>query len=354
MLRTVKPKNARSKRARDARAPKEIEDPRTAIFVRGSHTGEKVNAAMRDLMALKRPNCISFSKKNVIHPFDNTSVTEAGHTSQSSLEFWSTKNDASMFLIGQSTKKRPDGLTFVRMYDNRILDMCEVGVTGLVGMDQIKTKKCTPGNKPLLHFASELFDTHPRFIQLKSILIDFFNGEVIDSICLAGLEHVISVSLSPTPASLNNASTSAIAETKEDLSTLPTVHIRGYTTRFLASGNRVPRVELTPMGPSMDLTLRRHQEPDPEMWKQAMKRPKVAKKDIESGLGRKNKRKNTELDEMGDLRGRVHVGKQDLSKLVGKKMKGLRGGAVDVDMESDGDDDGDREDDQGARKKRKV
>ena len=53
-----------------------------------------------------------------------------------------------------------------------------------------------------MHFASELFDTHSRFIQLKSMLIDFFNGEEIESIWLSGLEHVISVSCA---AALNNA-----------------------------------------------------------------------------------------------------------------------------------------------------
>ena len=45
-----KPKNARSKRAMQAREPKEIEDPRTAIFVRGTHTGEKVAGVMKELV----------------------------------------------------------------------------------------------------------------------------------------------------------------------------------------------------------------------------------------------------------------------------------------------------------------
>ena len=45
-----KPKNARSKRALEAREPKEVEDPRTVIFVRGTRTGEVVNGAMKDLV----------------------------------------------------------------------------------------------------------------------------------------------------------------------------------------------------------------------------------------------------------------------------------------------------------------
>ncbi|KAK0503834.1 Brix domain-containing protein [Armillaria luteobubalina] len=310
MLRTVKPKNARSKRALDARMPKEVEDIRTAIFVKGTHTGEVLNGVMKDLMALKQPAAISFSKKNDIHPFDSSSSS----TSASSLEFWANKNDASLFLVGQSNKKRPNSLIFVRMYDGRVLDMLEVGVEGFTGIANFKTPKSTPGHKPLMHFASELFDTHPRFMQLKSMLMSFFNGEEIDEICLPGIEHVISVSLAPTPPSLNTTS---------DIPTpLPKVHLRTYTVKLLSSGTRIPRVELIPMGPSLDMVLRRHEAADAEMLKQALKRPKMKKKEVEQGLGKK--RKNLEVDEMGDLRGRVHVGAQDLNKLQTRKMKGLK------------------------------
>jgi ribosome production factor 2 len=170
----------------------------------------------------------------------------------------------------------------------------------------------------MLHFASELFDTHPRFIQLKSLLMDLFNGEVIESIHLSGLEHVISITVAPSSVNLASA-----LDTQTD-GPLPVVHIRGYVVKLLASGQRVPRVELVPMGPSLDLCLRRHQPADPERWKAAMRRPKLKKQDVEKGLGKK--RKNLEVDEMGDLRGRVHIAKQDLTKLQTRKMKGLRKG----------------------------
>ncbi|KAJ7224369.1 Brix-domain-containing protein [Mycena pura] len=343
MLRTIKPKNARSKRALDARLPKEVEDPRTTVFVRGVHTGDVLNGVMRDLMALKRPHAIAFSKKNDIHPFD------AASTSTASLEFWAQKNDASLFVIGQTTKKRPHGLTFVRMFDNRVLDMLEVGIESWVSMADIKTPKSTPGNKPLMHFASDLFDTNPRFAQLKSMLISLFNGEVIDSICLAGLEHVISVSLGPSVPTSSSATAGA-----EDFSALPTVHIRTYTARLLASGTRVPRVELTPMGPSLDMKLRRHTPPDPELLKHAMQKPKLKKTDIEKGVGQK--RKNKEVDEMGDLRGRIHVGKQDLNKLQTRKMKGLKGGDVETEEregETEGQEEQEEEQDTDRRKKKR-
>lgn len=37
----------------DAREPKEVEDPRTAIFVKGTHTGEVVNGVMKELVRSK-------------------------------------------------------------------------------------------------------------------------------------------------------------------------------------------------------------------------------------------------------------------------------------------------------------
>jgi ribosome production factor 2 len=286
-------------------------------------------------MSLKRPHAIAFNKKNDIHPFDSNSNSAA------SLEFWASKNDASVFVIGQNTKKRPHGLTFVRMYDGKILDMLEVGVDSWVSMaefkviivcsiysliltlyDSSKTPKSTPGHKPLLHFASELFDTHPRFMQLKSMLISLFNGEEIESICLPGIQHVISITCAPTPASLNTTITS-----QDDSSSLPKVHIRTYTLKLLASGTRIPRIELVPMGPSLDLTMRRHLSADSEMLKHALKRPKLKKTDVEKGLGKKVK--NMEVDEMGDLRGKLHVAKQDLGQLQTRKMKGLKNGFKD-------------------------
>jgi ribosome production factor 2 len=87
-------------------------------------------------MALKRPDVISFSKKNNIHPFEDPS----------SLEFWAEKNDASLFVIGQSTKKRPNGLVFARMFDGKVLDMCEVGVESFVSMEKFKVSlSCSNG-----------------------------------------------------------------------------------------------------------------------------------------------------------------------------------------------------------------
>jgi ribosome production factor 2 len=157
-------------------------------------------------------------------------------------------------------------------------------------------------------FHSDLFDTHPTFIQLKSFFLDFYNGHALSELPYTSIEHVISLTAGPL-----------ISET-----TLPKIHFRVYTTKLLSSGTKTPRLEMTEMGPSIDFSLRRVQEADPDMMKMATKRPKVSKKDTESGLGKK--KKNIETDAMGDRVGKIHLKKQDLTKMQGRKVRALRPG----------------------------
>jgi len=169
-----------------------------------------------------------------------------------------------------------------------------------------------------MHFASELFDSHPRYQQLKSLLLDLFSaGEVGDGIYLKGIEHVISVTVAPTQESTTISSDTPAAS-------LPKVYIRTYSISFQKSGVRTPYVALKPHGPFIDLSLRRNTDPDPVLLQQAMKRPKLKKQDVEQGLGKR--KRNQEVDDMGDLRGRIHIPKQDLTALnrSSKRMKGLR------------------------------
>lgn len=248
---------------------------------------------------MKRPRAINFSKKNAIHPFEDAA----------SLEFFSQKNDASLFVTGLHSKKRPHNLVLTRMFDGRVLDQLELGVDGFTPMAGFDSPKASLGTRPLMVFHGDAFDTHPTFTHLKSFLLDLYQGHHETGIPLMNLEHVVSVTAGPFQG--------------ED-KPLPAVHVRVYTVKLLASGSRVPRVQLTEMGPSMDLALRRVADPDHELMKMALKRPKISQKDQTSGLGKK--RKNIETDDMGDKVGRIHLGKQDLGKLQSRKMKSLKVG----------------------------
>lgn len=133
MLRVQKPKNARSKRALEKRESKEKENVKKAIFVRGNKVSSKVSIALTQLSLLKKPDAISFSKKNEISPFE-----AAG---QQSLEFWANKNDASLFLVGDDKKKRKDNLTWARIFDGKLLDLLEMQVLEAKEMTQFKVSK---------------------------------------------------------------------------------------------------------------------------------------------------------------------------------------------------------------------
>lgn len=87
--------------------------------------------------ALKRPNAVNFSRKNDIHPFEDTS----------SLEFFASKNDASLFVTGLHSKKRPHDLVFTRMFDGRVLDMIELGIEGFTSMSDFEVGPYLPIQK---------------------------------------------------------------------------------------------------------------------------------------------------------------------------------------------------------------
>ncbi|CAI4216708.1 unnamed protein product [Parascedosporium putredinis] len=241
MLRTVKPRNARSKRALEKREPKAVENPKTALFLRGT-------------------SCSQI--KNEIHPFEDAS----------SLEFFSEKNDASLFVFGSTSKKRPHALTFARMFGHKTLDMLELYLD--------------PELPP--HLPSPIEN---EYTLAKSMLTDFFAArETTEKIDVEGLQYIVSVT----------------AEDPVDDDAKPTIHVRVYLIQTKRSGQRLPRVET--------------------MLKEALKKPKGAEEKT---------KKNITTDIIGDKIGRIHIGKQDLSKLQSKRAKGLKRGRNEAETEND-------------------
>ncbi|KAK9463016.1 Brix domain-containing protein [Lipomyces oligophaga] len=298
MMRTVKPRNARSKRAMQQRESKLIENTKKALTVRGSTCSATVQDAMADLASFKQPDVKKFQKKNQIHPFEDAS----------SLEYFSLKNDASLLLFGSHSKKRPNLLTWMRTFNYQLLDMFELQILNYKAMSEFKRAAVNVGMKPMFSFVGPIFDSHPHYQQVRSMILDFFRGEVIDMLDLAGLQYIIQVSA---------VGDGNISVYSGDTSGLPEINFRVYQLRTYKSKtqSKVPRVELEEIGPRFDFKLGRVQEADPEMLKQAMRVPKQ--------LQAKEK-KNVETDIMGDKIATIHVGKQNLMQLQTRKMKGLK------------------------------
>jgi len=280
--RITKPKTKRGKRFLEERDPKVHENIKKAMFVKGGKTSNTVTTALKQFYMLKKPNSTHLVKKNIMRPFDDPTP----------MEYLSQKNDHSLFMFGCDSKKRPDNLIMGRMFDHHVLDMFEFGIERLVQMEKFAGPKVTLGIKPCLVFQGELFDTQQEYQRLKCLLIDFFRGEVVDNIRLQGLEHVWCFTA---------------VENK--------VHIRSYRINYIKSDTKVPNVELNEIGPSIDLVVRRHKIASDSLYKTARKQPKeIIKK----------KKKNISMDPFGNRLGRIHMEKQDLSKLQTRKRKGLK------------------------------
>ncbi|KHN94454.1 Brix domain-containing protein-like protein [Metarhizium album ARSEF 1941] len=294
MLRQVKPRNARSKRALERREAKAVENPKQCLFLRGSSCSQVVQDALSDLHSLRLPLAKKFTKKNPIHPFEDAT----------SLEFFSEKNDASLLVFGSSQKKRPHAVTLIRTFGYKVLDMLELYLDPETfrTMAQFKNKKFAIGLRPMLLFAGTAFESpvSDEYTLAKSLLIDFFRGDPSDKIDVEGLQYIVSVTAEDAAG---------------DGEAKPAIHLRAYMIRTRRSGQKLPRVEVEEIGPRMDFRVGRVKEPDESMLKEAMKKAR--------GLEERTK-KNITTDSMGDKIGRVHLGKQDLSQLQLRKMKGLK------------------------------
>lgn len=226
----------------------------------------------------------SLPKKNEIRVFED----------ETKLEFLSTKNDASCFMVATHTKKRPQNLILGRMFDGHVLDVMELGVENYISVVDLtcKSKKAI-GSKPCFLFTGSEWDSSEYHKKLKNLIVDVFRGEVVTKINLRGLDHVISCT------------------TKGNR-----VLFRTYGLTYVKATTSVPRVEMEMMGPCMDLTFRRTKFASLDLMRVACKKPK--------GLKEK-KLKNVSRDALTNEKlGQIHLGRQDLDDMKVRRIKALR------------------------------
>ncbi|KAK5072478.1 rRNA-binding ribosome biosynthesis protein rpf2 [Lithohypha guttulata] len=275
LLREVKPRNARTAKIVKAREPQTVEGRKRILLLHGTRCPDPIRNVLKTIMTLTKPHSVQLTKKNEnIHPFQDPA----------SLEFLSQKNDCAVAVFATHSKKRPNNITILRLFDGRTLDMTELLLVTTAEELQAEDGKMQIGveMKPMIVFAGSPWDDNSAseqaslFRQLKSTFLDVFQGEEIASIDVAGLQ-----------------------------------------VRTLRSNTaKVPRVELDQIGPSFDFRVGRFKTADPNIMKEAMKhgrRPNEARN-----------KKNIETDIVGDKLGRIHLGRQDLNELQTRKMKGLK------------------------------
>ncbi|KIX02906.1 uncharacterized protein Z518_08849 [Rhinocladiella mackenziei CBS 650.93] len=315
MLREVKPRNARTARIVKAREPQHVESRKRVLLLHGTKCPQPVNSVLKTVHTLTKPDSVLLNKKNDnIHPFENAE----------SLEFLAGKNECGVVVFGTHSKKRPNNVTILRIYDGKLLDMVELLL--LVPTDpppKNQQIQIGVGMKPLILFSGSQWNDTSSSAQatlyqtLKSIMLDLFQGEEISSIDVAGLQYILMIAAGESSSPSGDIN---------DPSNKPVLHLRWYRIRTLRSNNaKIPRVELDPIGPNFDFRVGRYRDADPAVMREALKhnrRPNEART-----------KKNIETDLVGDKIGRVHLGKQDLSSLQTRKMKGLKRGRDELEDE---------------------
>jgi len=235
---------------------------------------------------MNAPNSKLLSKNNAIIPFDDVS----------SLEFLATKNDCTLFAMGSHNKKRPNNLIVGRTFDQQMLDMVELEISHFKSLKEYAgAPKKRIGSKPMMLFLGDTWHLDETYSKLQNLMIDFFRGQPMSKIALSGIDHII---------------TFAATE-------LGIVHMRTYYVKLKKnpSGGKDPLPHLTPCGPDMDMKLRRTQFAAAELWKAAMKQPKQNKV---------KKQKNQSTNVFGEKIGKLHLEKQNLDHIRGKRSKALR------------------------------
>ncbi|KUL84425.1 hypothetical protein ZTR_08820 [Talaromyces verruculosus] len=315
MLREVKPKNPRTARLLKKKEPQLIEPPKRTLLLHGTKCPLPLNTLLKTIHGLTNPNSVLFHKKNDnVHPFESTE----------SIEFLADKNECGIVAYGSSNKKRPNCLTLARIYNKKVLEMFELLLLPPADGEAIPPPSALKleievGIKPMILFAGSVWEdaTSNTYAMVKSVLLDMFKGEETNKIDVEGLQYLMMVG----------------AEEPAEAGLMPLIHMRWYKIRTRRSGHKLPRVELDEVGPKFDFRVGRVRDADPDVMKEAMKQ---GKRPNEEG----KTKKNITVDAIGDKVGRVHLGKQDLSNLQTRKMKGLkRRAGVDTDSEDEGEDD---------------
>jgi len=282
-----KPKSKAHKRFLENREPKLVENDKRCLFLRGGNSSAVVTKVMSTIHSMKKPNAMQFHQKNMLRPFED----------YGSLEFFAKKNDTSQFIFGSTSKKRPHNMIFGRFFNGQLLDMAELGVFAC----EIPNKlNISAEIKPILTFTGHNWTETPELERLRNIFTDIFSCQRAETVRLQGLELQFNFELSPDAQK---------------------VHFSAHHIRLKKSGTKVPRVEIEPVGFTIDFSIRRHHNGSGDLWKQSMKRPKTKA----LGQAPKKAKKNREYDDLGNQYGRVHLEKQDYSKLELTRTKALYG-----------------------------
>lgn len=301
---TVKAAKASVQRYLKSTEPKLRESRKSTLLLQGISCSHKMTLVLQELRSMSAPHAKLLTKKNQIAAFE----TDGQH----SLEFLTTKNDCALFAMGSHNKKRPNNLVIGRTFDRQILDIAELGVLKFKSMKDYggTIPKKRIGSKPLLLFCGDIWQQSNDYRNLQNLLVDFYRGDVIDSVIVAGLDHVIVFTAATKPGSVSQGGLS-----KQQPAPI-LIHQRTYFCKLKkdASGT-TPVPYLINCGPDLDLVLKRTQWAETDLYRASRQQPKALQA---------KKKKNKSTNVFGETIGRLHLEKQSVDSRQGRKSKALR------------------------------
>jgi ribosome production factor 2 len=240
--------------------------PKNSVVLKGNKSSPLVSAVLVFLHKLRTPSSVLMSKRHEnLHPFENPEVVEK----------FVDQKQASWFVIGSNSKKRPNNLIFGRLFDSETLDLVEFKLDNYSEIPSIYP--FPPGIHPLLLFQGEVFETNEIYTRIKNMFIDFFGGKALEKVDTRGLNKLIAFT--------------ATSDNK--------IHFRCY---------QLPQME--EICSKFTLELRRSKLAPESKFKISCTDPKL-----------KRKVKNIETNALKQKRGRVHVQQQDIKTIALKQRK---------------------------------
>jgi ribosome production factor 2 len=295
-----RPAKARTQRYLKSIEPRLREGAKGVLLLRGIKCSHAVGGLLRDVRAMRAPNAKLLTKRNMFVPFE----TEG----QRSLEFLTTKNDCALFMVGSTNKKRPNNLVVGRTFDRQVLDVVELAVLRYKGISDYggSVPKKRLGSKPLMLFLGDLWQHDADCKRMQNLLVDLYRGDVVDSVVASGLDHLL-----------------VFAAVQHPTGRTPVIHHHTYHCKLKKDptdpSSAVPAPHLVPCGPDMTLQIRRSQFAEPDLWNAALKQPQGQRK---KGPGQKAKNRTTNM--FGEVLGRLHLERQEVDRMGGRKSKALR------------------------------
>jgi len=149
--------------------------------------------------------------------------------------------------------------------------------------------------KPIVIFQGDVFETDFQYDRMRKFFLDYFRLHDVDDVSVSELRRVMVISS---------------GEDKE-------IKIRSYQVEGGINEYLVKEgVKLTEVGPSLNLKVRRITLGTEEFYKMSLKQPRE---------NNPRPKKNIETNGLGEVRGRVHLQKQNLNAMALKSYKRILG-----------------------------